>query len=774
VRVAKHKKQPRLRFLERVGQPAPADPEQAGLRAFLSGNLQAAITQWSTIAAPREAVKAALAEAYFRRGMLATDPALRHADLDRAERLQADDVRISYVLGIEAHRRGDFAQASTHYRAALTSDPSWPGVALLLGLATLHLEPRADLATLPGSTPEARATLAPIQTLMQAGVPPLNAGTALDSLWHGLGLIDAGDGSALPLLDDNRPLPAAQAGVIRRYYRGVAAAQSGDMDAAFKAWRNSLRPGRSSPWLRSNMVVMLLENDGARLDQEDLLADSPLTRFLYDEASTDIALAEQLAKSLDRAARQASEARDWSSAAARWEKARSLISAVPALGTPRRLHHNLAIAYEMMERWHDAAEAWRALLRTRPRGVRRAQAGREPDYSDTQWRWIQDRVIECYKRADTPGEAVTLYRQALKKAPQDVELHMGLALALIANEQEQAATNELQRVLEIDPKHIDARVELSDLIMDYDYQGALRLLRGAHADAPDRDNVTHALASALRDAGRELHADGSYKTAIALYEEGSKLLPDDWEFPLDSARVYFDQKKPAQGRERLEQVAALVGNDPRGRLQLIATWAASGDFSSARDALEQAESLPGLPYDFHLELAKLLLASQKAPQLSFARVAQKADANAERLQSLAVEFIERGAARNADNADYHDRSARALMLELPAVAMGLASEAVRLAPGSPQNLITLGLMQGLNGLSREAEQTLRGAARLARKQGNTGLADTATAFIRLTGNATSLREELMYTMAFEQLKQLGIGGMLDDLDIPDDIDSFGL
>ena len=91
-------------------------------------------------------------------------------------------------------------------------------------------------------------------------------------------------------------------------------------------------------------------------------------------------------------------------------------------------------------------------------------------------------------------------------------------------------------------------MELSDLILDDDYQGALRLLRGAHADAPDRDNVTHALASALRDAGRELHADGSYKTAIALYEEGSKLLPDDWEFPLDSARVYFDQRTPAHAR----------------------------------------------------------------------------------------------------------------------------------------------------------------------------------------------------------------------------------
>jgi tetratricopeptide (TPR) repeat protein len=130
---------------------------------------------------------------------------MRRADFEQAERLQPGDARISYVLGIEAHRRGDFEQARTFYLTALKSDPSWPGAALLLGLATLRLEPPADLAALPGSTPEIRATLAPIQTLMQAGVPPLGAGTALDSLWHGLGLIEAGDGSALAVLDDNPP-----------------------------------------------------------------------------------------------------------------------------------------------------------------------------------------------------------------------------------------------------------------------------------------------------------------------------------------------------------------------------------------------------------------------------------------------------------------------------------------------------------------------------------------------------------------------------------------
>jgi tetratricopeptide (TPR) repeat protein len=773
--VAKHKKQPRLRFLDRVHQPASADPEQTGLQAFLKGDLSGAIGQWNAIAAPRDAVKAALAEVYFRRGLLASDPAARQADLDRAERLQPGEARITYLQGIEAHRRGELAQAVARYQTVLRADPSWPGAALLLGLATLRREPASDMAALLGSTPAIRAQLAPVQTLLQGGAPPLGAGTALDAFWHGLGLIEAGDGSALALLEDNRSLPAAHAGVIRRYYRGVAAAQTGDREAAFKAWRSSLRPDDSPSWLKSNLIALLVESDGARLDQEDLLADSPFHTILRDMAANDTDLAEQMAMSLDRAARQAAATKEWRTAAARWEKARALVSAVPKLGTPRRLHHNLAIAYESLERWHDAAEAWRALLRTRPRGAKREQTGQAADYSDAQWRWIQDRVIECYKRADTPGEAVALYRQALKRDPQDVELHMGLALALIANEQEQAATNELQRVLDIDPKHIAARLELSEIAVQYDdYDWALRLLRGAHADAPDRENVTRALVSALREQGRSLHMSLSFGKAIMAYAEGARLAPDDWEFPMDMARAYFDKKQPKQARERLQHTATLIGNDPRGWTQLIGTWAVAGDLDEARAALEQAEARPGLPGDFHLEIATFLLGSPRAILPPVPSIGRTVSSSTESLVSLAVEAIERGAARNAGSAGYRDRAARSLMLDHPAAALRWATEAVHLAPESPENLVTLGIVLGLNALAKDAELMLRSAARLARKQGKSELAARATSFIRLVGNAASLRQEILMAKAFEQLDRLGELDLFDDMDMPDYMDPFGL
>jgi hypothetical protein len=68
----------------------------------------------------------------------------------------------------------------------------------------------------------------------------------------------------------------------------------------------------------------------------------------------------------------------------------------------------------------------------------------------------------------------------------------------------------------------------------------------------------------------------------------------------------------------------------------------------------------------------------------------------------------------------------------------------------------------------------RCAARLARKQGKSDLADTATLLIQLARQPATLREELMLMLTFERLRSLGAMDMLGGMDMPDDFDSFGL
>ena len=85
-------------------------------------------------------------------------------------------------------------------------------------------------------------------------------------------------------------------------------------------------------------------------------------------------------KSLDSAAREAATSGDWTRALDLWEQARELVGATSGMGSPRPLLHNLALANERLKHWSEAAEAWRAMLRTRPRA-----ATGQGDYTDEQW-----------------------------------------------------------------------------------------------------------------------------------------------------------------------------------------------------------------------------------------------------------------------------------------------------------------------------------------------------------------------------------------------------
>src|SRR5262249_1096176 len=149
------------------------------------------------------------------------------------------------------------------------------------------------------------------------------------------------------------------------------------------------------------------------------------------------------------------------------------------------------------ERWIEAAEAWRGMLRTRPR-----RRGNEQDdaLSDAQWAWVRARVIECYKQAGQPGEAVTIFRQMIKAEPNDLDLRLQLADALLANGQDQAAQNEVQRILKIDPHFADAQARNAALLAARGYLPmAEQTLRDAVKEHPERADLRRQLAHMLLD-----------------------------------------------------------------------------------------------------------------------------------------------------------------------------------------------------------------------------------------------------------------------------------
>jgi tetratricopeptide (TPR) repeat protein len=682
--------------------------------------------------------------------------------------LMPENMRYHYHLGLALHRVGDLDAAVACYHTVIEHSPRWPGVDMVLALAELQRDPDVDLESLPRSSSEMRKKLAPVQTLLRGQIPPEpeSDDEPLHMLWHGLGLVRQDGSVAYNVLWHVPVLPSPVATAVRDMYSGVSAARQGDMEAALEHWQQvytsgTLRP----PWLSNNLVAALVPYLQAELEQEhsDARELADLASWITIAQLNHSALNPLLVQALDRAAQHMAAEGDWWQAIEYWELARQLVSNSSGLGSPRLLLHNLALAYEALEEWVDAAEMWRAMLRTRPRKPgksKQADTHEGLDYTDEQWAWIRKRVIECYRHAGEPGEAVKVFRQALKSSPDDLDMRIQLADALLANDQEQASINELNRIIERDPQHVEAHLRLADIYGSNGYWGAaehsLRVVLDQH---PEREDVRRQISRLLLSRGNYLHNAGMLDAARRTFEEGRAFAPNDYQFPLNLARIAVDQRKISTAEPLLEQALELGSDHPRAYIFVIDCWAVADQIDRAREVLQQAQRELNPTTDFYAELALTLLArnSPASPLGGILGPAPVRQADSESpWHTLAMEALQQAIALQPSDPQVRYELATALLPLKPDLALQLAEEAVALAPDNPQGLMLLGILQGVNEHNREAKASLRNAAKMARQQGNIDLAEQA-----------DMMREQIGSPFFRFSLQMGMMGELDD-----DIDMF--
>lgn len=739
----------------RQRQPPGPGPREQGLRAFQAGRLSEAIAAWQPLAAD-PAVARALAEAHFRRGLsaLAGDPA---GDLWRAAALDPDDPRFPFHLGRLLHRAGDLDAAAAQYRAALAREPGNRAAARLLALLALEQSPAADLAGLPGVTPALRAWAAPALALLRRQPPPADEGP-LGTLWRGLGQLAEGDPQALATLGDERPLPARALAPLRRYYRGVAAAGAGDADQALALWRQVYEAGDRPPGIEERLAALLAARLAALLDAGDAAAAGSLARS-WSALPGGAAFDELRLRALDGAARAATAAGAWDQAGALWEAARQIVGRAQGLGSPRPILHNLALAHERQERWEEAAEAWRALLRTRAR--RGAGAG-DPQ-EERRWAWVRARVISCYRNAGRPDEAVAVFRQMLKLDPGDLDLRIELADALLANEQERASQNEIRRILEIDPYHPEALLRhIEHLTERWQLAEAQRLARELAGRHPGRDDLWRRVAGVFLEHGRAHSRYGHYEAAYQAFVEGERYAPDNPRFPLNQARMLGLLRRPVDTGALIERALAAAGEQTETWVLAIETWMMAGNMEATRELIArfERERAPGAEEYVSLGMQLMAAALPPPPPALFARLAPPAPPVDTPWTRLALELLERAAALRPDDPRIVRSIASFLMLPRPDLARPFAERAARQTPDDPEALILLGVVLGMGGRVAEAKATLQRAAQLARKTGRADLRGQADELRRVVGTPM-LR--LMFTAA------LGDPDALDDLEALEDL-----
>jgi tetratricopeptide (TPR) repeat protein len=554
------KKRGQSRQARRKAHKAASDPIRRGQESFHRGDYDSTIATWEKAYQENAsaALGTALAEVYFRRGLVQFHRQRQHAsglaDLEQAARLAPGDPRYAYHLGLAHHHQADLDTAIAAYRLALDSDPGFVRAAELTVLALLERgkDPVQDVIwkALPA---DRQAALGLLVALVRGDsfhlVEPTPAPTGLALLWQGLAAMQSGDDRAPVSLrtiaqDDAQPAPAR---ALAACALGLVALRHAQLAEAQAHWESARRLGLDTPALRSNLGFLY----GARAEEAmacgqwadaAALADAAVDMLPSAPDSRDLATAAHL-----HAGYAAAQAGRWNQARDEWEQARNLGE------NSRAFVQNLALAHEKTEQFLEAAELWREVVRRRPRKSHAPDA-----LTPQQVALLWGHVADCYRRAGNAEEAIATLRNAVKNDPGDADLRLQLADALVADERWWAAGNEVARVLKREPKNVGALVRSARIDEGDGYLARARTtwkkvvgLDPKHVEARER------LAELLSQEGDRLVWLDRPGEALKRYREALEYTPDDPQLYICVADCHLRQDDPAAAHQELGHAFAL-------------------------------------------------------------------------------------------------------------------------------------------------------------------------------------------------------------------------
>jgi len=508
-----------------------------------------------------DAAQQVLAEVHFRAAVRSDKSNQQLQHLDNALKYTPDAARLHFHRGLVLGRLGRLPEALSELDAAALHEPARPGLAYLRQLTRLATGQTWEAS---GLAPAEANTLRVVQALLRD--KPLPEPTAPQEpllsrgaeMWQALRQMHA-DAAAAPVAllkeaaEKNGRKPISR---ILHYYRGVAAMRADDRATAYGAWGSASGAGLATPWLEQNLKAMLreqiLEPAQAGQWQEVVNAATRIPSSIEDRI-----LAETVGLAYYHLGYEAAQAGKWPAAVQHWRKANEQIGS-------RYLAQNLALAEEALGHWVQAAEAWRDMVRRRPRKPD------HPDYlDDQQVAAIWDHVAECYRHVDADDQVFNSLKTAAKYAQDDAAQRLKLVAQMMAEQRDEAAANELERILEMEPQHEEALVRLGTLYKVRWDKDAMPIWRRVLAINPQNTEAREELAEAyIAQARVDMPRSRFFflgrhpeKEGIKLLEEGLQELPQHPKLLLELGLTYERAGKNKQAREYLLQAFEVASGD---------------------------------------------------------------------------------------------------------------------------------------------------------------------------------------------------------------------
>jgi len=518
--------------------------------------------------------------------------------------------RLHFRRALEYWHGGDISAALQDLRLVAGIEPQWPGLRFLLQLGEL-VEGRPWQAT--ELTPAETNTLQLLHDVQRDNDAPRLLKTLADkpligdaAVWRQLLQMHSNTKAApvgllAPVVSSEAVafLPA-----VVRYYRGVAAMRADDGAAAYAAWK-SAAADIATPWLHANLDAYV-RNQGTRLAETgawqeivDLFESIPRR---FGQREPDAALSELVGLAYFNLGFTAAQAGQWTNAVVHFRAADNLIKS-------RQLSQNLALAEEAAEDWISAAEAWRETLRRRPR-----KADHPDALSDAQVATIWLRAAHCYDQAGNKGEVITCIKSAVKYAPDNLALRIGLVDMMLNDERAEAAGNELERILDEHPDHIPALTRMATLYMSQWGGDALPLWRRVLKLEPGNIDARHAMTIIYMERAADpdvyVRFYGRRPTTakkIELLEKGLSELPNSPELLMTMGVAYLEDRKEGKARQAMETAARYAaGNLPVLNGLLHELLHVKGE-ATVRELIPQVRAIAGLRPGFWTEQAERVL-----------------------------------------------------------------------------------------------------------------------------------------------------------------------
>lgn len=556
-----------------------------------------------------EAAQELLAEAHFRAAInsAAMDQRLKH--LDEALRYTPEAPRVHFHRGVTLWHLGRLPDAAKEFDLTAEREPERPGVVYLSRLARLA---QGQAWKHDGLSPAEANTLCVVQGLLE-GQPPAQLRRWLEGpllgkgpeMWQALIEMRSDPAAAPTDLLQAAAEKAGGASIRRflRYYWGVAAMRQGEnLDLARATWLGAQEAGLATPWLDQNLSALLREQ-AVELAQKGRWSEVATLAGRVPAVVEDRILAETIGLAYYHLGYEAALAGRWPKAAEYWRQAEQHVSS-------RHLAQNLALAEEALENWIGAAEAWRDMVRRRPRKAS------HPDFlTDAQVAALWSHAAECYQRANLPNEAVTCLKNAIKYAPDDAELRLKLVDALLEEEREEAAENELERILELEPENVDALLHLGTLYDGRWDRDPMPIWRRVLAVDPQNHEAREALAQNYVDLVRPNSSRARFalfqypnpKDKIKLLEEGLQELPEHPKLLLELGVLYRQTKKSKQARDALLRAYQAAPSDAEIVGMVLHELLHVGGEDAVEELLPGARELPGLLPAFWIDQGRMIL-----------------------------------------------------------------------------------------------------------------------------------------------------------------------